>query len=108
MGFGPQQDPRINATMKIEVLAAGTPKKILDQDNGRGYLFIQNVGGSNPATLKFDSNPGSVTDGFGLDPASQAGGQGGVFEPAGVPGNAIYALSTNGTTLCIISGRPRQ
>jgi hypothetical protein len=73
-------------------------------------LLIVANNGINPMTVKFGSMPLSATDGLVLDAASTSGGQGGSLilsiddAPNGafVPVDAIYGLSTTGTTFCVV------
>lgn len=100
------------ATAFSYTLAPATPKLILAQNVGRTMLLLQNTGGSNPATFKFQTAPASATDGFTLDPASTSGGQGGSLL-LGVetdtidwncPIDAIWAYSQLGTNVTVIEG----
>ncbi|MET4190714.1 MULTISPECIES: hypothetical protein [unclassified Bradyrhizobium] len=103
--FSPGTDNRVTCTTSVYVLAPGVARQIAAQNKGRRYLLVQNVGNANPATIKTDTNPSAQADGMGLDPATTAaGGQGGSWEPAMVPSNAINAISTLGTTLVVIEG----
>jgi hypothetical protein len=77
---------------------------------GDGTLLIVANNGVNSMTVKFGSAPLSATDGFVLDAASTSGGQGGsmvltigdALDGAFVPVDAIYGLSTLGTTFGVV------
>lgn len=70
----------------------------------RDYLGIQNIS-TGRANLAFTS-PAVVDSGIALDPASEAGGQGGAFvwDAQMIPTNAVYAYSALGTTLVVLVG----
>jgi hypothetical protein len=85
-------------------LTAGTAKLLAPLNLARQGMLLQNNGGSNPVTLKFQTAPVSATDGFTLDPASTSGGQGGTLLLEGAnetPIDALYAYSTLGTTVTL-------
>jgi hypothetical protein len=66
--------------------------------------MLLEVNGSNPATFKFQTAPASATDCFTLDPASTSSGQGGSLDLQGpdcTPIDAIWAISTLGTTVTL-------
>lgn len=95
---------RININSISVTLAAATPTLLAAKSAERAFLAVQ-VTGTNSATIKFGSAPTSATDGFSLDPASAAGGQGGsfVFQDS-VPIDAVYAISASGTTVAVLDG----
>jgi hypothetical protein len=85
-------------------LTANTPKLLAAQNLARQGMILQNCGGSNPATIKYQSAPVSAIDGFTLDPASTSGGQGGSLVLLGqneCPIDSIWAISTLGTTVTL-------
>lgn len=85
-------------------LVAATARLVVAANPYRQYLFIQNTGATGPLTIGFDSTP-TAGAGPSLDPATGAGGQGGALEYINrVPTNAIYAISTAGTTMTVIEG----
>lgn len=83
-----------------KTLVAATRQLVLAENTKRKYLLIQNTG-TNPASF----GDSSVVAGGGfvsLDPPSVTTGQGGSMEfTVAVPSNAIYAISTAGTTIVI-------
>jgi hypothetical protein len=84
-------------------LTAGVAKLLAAQNLARLGLLLENNGGSNPVTFKFQTAPVSATDGFTLDPASATGGQGGTLllnDPV-CPIDSIWAYSAAGTTISI-------
>lgn len=87
-------------------LSAGVASgAIVPASTARVSLTIQNTG-TGSATIGFGSAP-TAGLGLSLDPASAAAGQGGsrVWDGSDrVPSDAIYAISTAGTTLTIIEG----
>jgi hypothetical protein len=84
------------------ILTANTPKLLAPQNLARQGMLLE-VNGSNPATFKFQTTPASAIDGFTLDPASAAGGQGGSLELLGpdCPIDSIWAISAAGTTVTL-------
>jgi hypothetical protein len=85
-------------------LAPGVAQLLVPASVERAYLCLE-MTGVNPATFKFGSAPANATDGTSLDPASNAGGQGGslCFQDR-VPINAVYAISASGTTVAVTDG----
>lgn len=82
-----------------KTLAAATAQMLLPANPARRYLLIQNTG-VGVMSVGLDAAP-VAGGGVGLDPAEAAGGQGGAYECAEiVPTNAIWGISTAGTT-CI-------
>lgn len=70
--------------------------KLLDQDNMRTYLIIQNQGTANIIVKAFSAITG--TEGVIIPP-------GGNYEPYLAPGNAVYAKSATGTnSVTIVQG----
>jgi hypothetical protein len=93
----------ISFTSNSFTLAPATAKLLLAQNLVRNGLMIQNCGVA-PCTFKFQSAPASATDGFTLDPASAAAGQGGSLELHGTnetPIDSLWAYSTLGTTVTV-------
>jgi hypothetical protein len=83
-------------------LAPATAKLLSPQNLARLGMLLENTG-TNPATFKFQTTPASAIDGFTLDPASAAGGQGGSLELLGpdCPIDSIWAFSAAGTTVTL-------
>lgn len=86
-------------------LSAATATLIVPSNPQRKYLLLQNTGTGGPVSFGTAS---TVTAGGGfvnLDVASSATGQGGSAEFVEVvPDNAIYAISTAGTTITVTEG----
>lgn len=87
-------------------LSAGVASgQIVAASNSRVSLAIQNTG-TGSATIGFGSAP-TAGLGLSLDPAAAINGQGGsrVWDGTDrIPSDAIYAISTAGSTLVIIEG----
>lgn len=83
-----------------KVLAAGVRQLVLPANSNRKYLLLQNTGG---APASFGGADVVAGGGFvSLDPPTALGGQGGSMEfTRAVPSNAIYAISTTGTTIVV-------
>jgi hypothetical protein len=64
------------------------------------------VSGTAPATFKFGSPPANATDGVTLGAASVTGEQGGslLVTQGDTPVDAVWAYSTNGTTVNVHEG----
>lgn len=90
------------ATIRTVVIPAATVTVVSSASDGRPGKKIINIG-VNPATL---GSTDAVTAGNGwpLAAADEAGGQGGGIDLDRAPGGAIYAISTLGTTLCVMEG----
>jgi len=96
---------------KSFTLAPATPKLLVALNPARKLLFL-GVNGTSPCTFKFGSAPQSATDGITLGAASVSGEQGGsvLFTEDSetiqslTPVDAVYAYSTNGTTLAVVEG----
>lgn len=88
-------------------LAAGIAALLAPAYPQCSLLIIAN-NGTNPMVYKFGSAPTSATDGIPLDPASVAGGQGGVLVLTGehACSDAVYGMSTSGTTFSVQQGTP--
>lgn len=102
---GPAGNLSLPVTQGVVVVAAGgAPVEILAAKTGRRYLAIVNVG-LGRATLGFGA-AAAVGQGWPLEPAGELGGQGGgyIAEAGGVPNNALFAASTQGTTLIVLEG----
>jgi hypothetical protein len=90
-------------------LAAGTGAQLAAGRSDLKLLIICNTG-LNPMVAKFGSLPTSATDGFPLDPATAAGGQGGSLMLAvedapgdfAPPADALYGMSAAGTTFSVV------
>lgn len=93
----------LKMTQTVVTLSAGVDTAL--NNTGGQYLTIQNIGTSR-ATLNFGA--AAVADnGLALSAAATAGDQGGVitFETCCIPGNALRAISTVGTTLVVLEGK---
>jgi hypothetical protein len=86
-------------------LSAGVGALLAAGQNPCTLIIVANSG-VNPMVVKFGSVPLSATDGFPLDGASTAGGQGGsiTLESAEATSQPIYGLSSAGTTFGIVQG----
>jgi hypothetical protein len=102
-----------NQTFKSKsfTLAPATPTFLVALNPNRKLLFL-GVNGIAPATFKFGSAPASAIDGITLGAASVSGEQGGsaLFTEdtetlnSATPVDAVYAYSTNGTTVVVVEG----
>jgi hypothetical protein len=59
----------VTATGQSFTLPPATPVLVAPLNTSRKLLMLENTGGANPVTLKFQTAPASATDGFTLDPA---------------------------------------
>jgi hypothetical protein len=95
-----------NGELRLAIFpTAEAPVRVLDRNELRNYLLIQNVGGEN-ITFGFDS---SVTDGNGivLAPGGTAGpAQGGflLWQDNFIPSNAIYVASAAASSVAVLEG----
>lgn len=97
-------DP-LNFKVTSVTLTASVAQLVLNQDPSRNYLAVQNTGVGGPLTVGFGSASSAPGRGPSLDPASSAGGQGGIWEWSdAVPLNSIYLYSGLGTTATVVSG----
>lgn len=98
----------VTLTETTTTLAANTPALIAAASPGCRVFIISN-NGTGSLVWKAKSAPASATDGMPLDPASGAGGQGGIIVLTGddAVGDAIYAWSTAGTTVNVKQGTPK-
>lgn len=85
-------------------LASSVSQLVINQDPLRSYLAVQNTG-TGSLSIGFSVTSSAVGRGPSLDPASAAGGQGGIWEWSdAVPQNSIYLYSAAGTTAIVVSG----
>lgn len=98
----------ISVAENTNTLTANTPKQIAPASPGC-RLFIISNNGIGSMVWKCGSAPASASDGTPLDPASGAGGQGGVVVLTGDDAivDSIWAWSTAGTTVNVKQGTPR-
>lgn len=98
----------------VYLLSPNVPRQILVENVGRSSIFIQNVGATD-VTIASDGAP-APGQGIALDPATSAGGQGGIWEviggsycpgiaapiPGTCPANAFFAVSGGGSVLYVM------
>jgi hypothetical protein len=85
-------------------LAAGTPVQLVGPSER--YLLTLQVTGIGAASFGFGAAPAAGT-GLSLDPASAAGGQGGIHDFADmIPSDSIWAISATGTTVVVLESFP--
>lgn len=90
-------------TTTSTTLAPGAPVQIVPLRRDRATLFLQNTG-TNALTIGFGEAP-VAGKGMTLDPASAANGQGGAFYvDQRAPIDAVFAVSTAGTSIVVIEG----
>jgi hypothetical protein len=99
--------PTAHYTTTSAILAPAAAVQIIPANTNRASLMLQ-VTGTAPATFGFGVAP-VAGQGLSLDGASVAGGQGGsrLWELSSndhVPYDAIWAISTVGTTIVVIEG----
>jgi hypothetical protein len=94
----------MNLVQTVVTLSAGVATKIINRNDLRLYLSLQNVGA---ADLQFGFD-NTLTSGNGttLSPGSGGNKQGGFFiwNDQNIPSNAIYAISAVGTTIAVLEG----
>jgi hypothetical protein len=91
-----------NVLIRTVALPAAAVTTVASAWSGRKVLRIINIG-INPATLGTVATV-AAGDGWPLDPAGAVGGQGGGIDFEEAPDAVIYAISTAGTTLCVMEG----
>ena len=88
--------------IRTVALPAATSTLLTTSQGSRQTFKVVNIG-TNPATMSFDS-AAVAGEGWPLAPADEAGGQGGGIDFENAPANSVYAISTLGTTLCVMEG----
>jgi hypothetical protein len=84
-------------------LAPGVAVQLVGQNFNRHFLVLQNTG-TGAVTIGFGAAPVAGL-GISLDPASAATGQGGSYEfKKVIPSDAIWAISTAGSTVVAVEG----
>jgi hypothetical protein len=92
-------------TPRSLTLAPGTPALLAAANPSRRLLMLS-VSGTAPATFKFGSAPANALDGVTLGAASVSGEKGGslLLSQGDAPVDAIWAYSTNGTSVNVHEG----
>lgn len=94
----------LNLKVTSVTLASSVSQLVINQDPLRSYLAVQNTG-TGAMSIGFGSASSAAGRGPSLDPASAAGGQGGIWEWSDVvPQNSVYLYSAAGTTATVVSG----
>jgi hypothetical protein len=98
----------VTITQSIVTVPATTTTnatQLIPANANRKTLYFVNIG-TNLATLAFNTSTITAGSGLPLMPASQAGYQGGgySFDEGAITTDAIYGLSTSGTTIVVLEG----
>jgi hypothetical protein len=87
--------------MTVYALPAATPVQVAFAYQKRGYLDIQNIGATNPATIGFTS---AITAGQGMLLLQNGGSYDWGPDTAMCPVGEVWAVSAAGTTIAVMEG----